>query len=106
MWYQKFGMYIQGFGFVRSWLDNCVYNSKFNDHFIYVVLYVDDMLFVKNNLDLVKEVKLQLFSNFGMKDLEVSHFILRIKIKRDQIARKISLNQIKYVEIFLKCFKM
>jgi hypothetical protein len=31
--------------------------SKVGNHFIYVVLYVDDMLLVGNNMDVIKEVK-------------------------------------------------
>jgi len=34
-----------------------VYNKQVRDHFIYVALYVDDMLLVGNNMDLIKEVK-------------------------------------------------
>jgi hypothetical protein len=57
MWYQKFDTYILGLGFVRSRFDHCVYSKKVGNHFIYVVLYVDDMLLVGNNMDVIKEVK-------------------------------------------------
>ena len=82
MWYQKFNMYIQELGFVRSRVDHYVYNKKFSDHFIYLLLYVDDMLLVKNNMDLSKEVRSHLSYKFNMKDLIASHFILRMEIKR------------------------
>jgi hypothetical protein len=59
MWYQKFDTYILGLGFVRSRDDHCVYSKKVGNHFIYVVLYVDDMLLVGNNMDVIKEVKSQ-----------------------------------------------
>ena len=54
MWYQKFGMYIEELGFVRSWDDHYVYSKKVNNNFIYVVLYVDNMLLVRNNMELIK----------------------------------------------------
>ena len=57
MWYQKFDSYIQDLGFKRSQFDHCVYNKEVRDHFINVALYVDDMLLVGNNMDLIKEVK-------------------------------------------------
>ena len=58
MWYQKFDTYIQGLVLVRSKVDHYVYYKKVGEHFIYVVLYVDDMLLVRNNLEVIKEVKL------------------------------------------------
>jgi hypothetical protein len=47
------------------------------------VLYVDDMLLVGNNMDVIKEVKSQLSSKFDMKDLGVAKFIMGMEIKRD-----------------------
>ena len=38
--------------------DHCVYYKKVGEHFIYVVLYVDDMLLVGNNVEVIKEVKM------------------------------------------------
>ena len=58
MWYQKFDTYIQGLGFVRSNVDHYVYYKQVGNNFIYVVLYVDDMLLVGNNMDVFKEVKM------------------------------------------------
>jgi hypothetical protein len=41
-----------------------------------------------------------------MKDLGAKNFILGMEIKRDRAARKLWLNQKKYIEIVLKCFNM
>jgi hypothetical protein len=106
MWYQNFDTYIIGLGFVRSRVDHCVYSKQVGNHFIYVVLYVYDMLLVGNNMDVIKEVKSQLSSKFDMKDLDVANFILGMKIKRDRANRKLYLNQRKYVETILQRFNM
>jgi hypothetical protein len=106
MWYQKFDTYILGLGFVRSRADHCVYSKQVGNHFIYVVLYVDDMLLVGNNMDVIKEVKSQLSSKFDMKDLGAANFILGMEIKRDRANRKLWLNQRKYVETILQRFNM
>ena len=106
MWYQNFNMYIQELGFMSSWANHCVYNQKVSDYFIYVVLYVNDMLLVENNMDLIKEVKLQLFSKFDMKNLGTTHFILRMDIKRDRADTRLQLNQSKYVETIPNHFNM
>ena len=57
MWYQKFESYIQDLGFKRSQVDHYVYNKQVKQPFIYVALYVNDMLLIENNMDLIKEVK-------------------------------------------------
>ena len=88
MWYQKFDTYILGLGFVRSRDDYCVYSKQVGNHFIYVVLYVDDML-VGNNMDVIKEVKSQLSSKFNMKDLGAAKSILRMEVKRDRANKKL-----------------
>jgi hypothetical protein len=61
------------------------------------VLYVDDMLLVGNNMDVIKEVKSYLSSKFDMKYLGVSNFIMGVDTKRYRANRKLSLNQKKYV---------
>jgi hypothetical protein len=106
MWYQNFDTYILGLGFVRSRVDHCVYSKQVGNHFIYVVLYVDDMLLVGNNMDVIKEVKSQLSSKFDMKDLGVANFIMGMEIKRDHANKKLWLNQRKYVETILQRFNM
>ena len=70
------------------------------------MLYVDDMLLVGNNMEIIKEVKLQLSSKFDMKDLGVANLILGMEIKRNCADRKLWLNQRKYVEIILHRFNM
>jgi hypothetical protein len=91
---------------VRSRVDHYVYSKQVGNHFIYVVLYVDDMLLVGNNMDVIKEVKSQLSSKFDMKDLGAANFILGMDIKRDHANKKIWLNHRKYVEMILQRFNM
>ena len=64
------------------------------------------MLLIGNNMDAIKEVKKQLSSKFDMKDIGEANFILGMDIKKYQIARKLWLNQKKYIEIVLKPFNM
>ena len=106
MWYQKFDTYILGLGFVRSKADHCVYSKQVGDHFINIVMYVDDMLLIGNNKDVIKEVKSQLSSKFDMKDLGAANFIMGMEIRRDRGKKMISLNQRKYGETEIKRFNM
>jgi hypothetical protein len=106
MWSKKFDTYILSFGFMRSKDDHYIYCKEGGTHFIYVSLYVDDMLLIENNMDAIKEVKKHLSSKFDMKDLGETNFILGMDIKRDQAARKIWLNKTKHIETVLKWFNM
>jgi hypothetical protein len=92
MWYQKFDTYILSLGFVRIKVDHCIYSKEEGRNFIYVTLYVDGMLLIKNNMNAIKEVNKQLSSNFYMKDLDETNFILGIEIKRDRATINIWLN--------------
>lgn len=67
---------------MRSKVDYCVYYKHVGNHFIYVVLYVDDMLLDGNNMEVIKEVKMQLSSKFNMKDLSAANLILGMEIKK------------------------
>ena len=87
MWYQNFDTYILCFTFVRSKVYHCIYSKEEGGHFVYVTLYVDDMLLIGNNMDTIKEVNKKLSSKFNMKDLSASKFILGIDIKRDRATR-------------------
>jgi hypothetical protein len=44
---------------------------------------------VGNNMNVIKEVKSQLSSKFGMMDLGAANFILGMEIKRDRANRKL-----------------
>ena len=95
-----------GLGFTRSKEDHCVYFKLIGDLLIYLVLYVDDMLLIGNNKDIIQDVKTQLSSKFYMKDIGASNFILGMEIKRDRKKRKLWLNQRKHVKIILQRFNM
>ena len=57
MWYQKFDTFIWGLGFIRSKADHCVYFKLIGDRVIYLVLYVDDMLLVGNDKEIIQDLK-------------------------------------------------
>jgi hypothetical protein len=105
MWYQKLDTYIQGLGFVRTKAYHCVYYKQVGEHFIYVALCVDDMLLVGKNMEVIKEVKLQLSSKFDMKDLGVANLIWDGD-KKNRADRKLWLNKRKYIETILHRINM
>jgi hypothetical protein len=97
---------ILNFGFVRSKVDHSIYSKEKDGYFIYVALYVDEMLLVRKIMDAIKEVKKKLSSKFDMKNIGAVKLILGMDIKRDWVVRKLCLNQWKYIETILKNFNM
>ena len=50
-WYKRFDTFMIGHGYSRSDCDSCVYHRKLSDgSFVYLLLYVDDMLIAAKNL--------------------------------------------------------
>ena len=101
MWHQKYDTYILGLGFLRSKPNHYVYSKQVGDEFINIIMYVDDMLLIGNNKDVIKEVKSQLSSKFDMKDLDVANFTVEMEIRRDRANMMIYLNQRKYAKMVL-----
>ena len=86
--------------------DNCV-NTKFkNGKFIFLVLYVDDILLAISDVSLLLEIKKFLSSKFDMKDLGEASFVLGIEIHRDRSKGVLGLSQKTYMENILKKFCM
>jgi hypothetical protein len=84
--------YILSLGFLRIKFDHYIYSKEEGGSFIYVALYVDDMLLIGNSMDAINEVKKKLSSKFDMKYLGATNFIPRMEIKRDRTSIKIWLN--------------
>ena len=89
MQYQKFDTFIQGLSFNRRKANQCVYFNLIGERVIYLVLYVDDMLLVGNDKEIIQDLKTQLSSKFDMKDLGAANYILGMEIKRDRAKRKL-----------------
>ena len=80
----KFDSTIRKFGFQENIEDNCVYAKFKNEKYIFLILYVDDILLASSDVNLLQETKKFLSSNFDMKDLGEASFILGIEIHRDR----------------------
>jgi hypothetical protein len=78
-WNIKFYETIKKFGFKANIEDNILY-VKFNmGKFIFLILYVDDILLASNDVRLIQETKDILSSNFDMKDLGEASYVLGSK---------------------------
>lgn len=105
-WYLKFHETIRKFGFSKNQEDNCVYAKFKNGKFIFLILYVDDILLASSDVSLLLEMKKFLSSNFDMKDLGEASFVLGIEIHRDRRKGVLELSQKAYLEKILKKYSM
>jgi hypothetical protein len=56
-WYLKFDRTLKDFGFKENIEDNCVYAKFKNEKYIFLILYVDDILFASSDINLLMEMK-------------------------------------------------
>lgn len=106
-WYKRFDSFIREHKYTRSQFDHCVYFRKLQDGtFIYLLLYVDDMLIASKSKVEVAKLKTLLNSEFEMKDLGEAKKILGMEITRDRAASTVSLSQTQYLKKVLKRFGM
>ncbi|KAG8499626.1 hypothetical protein CXB51_006086 [Gossypium anomalum] len=106
-WYKRFDSFMTSHDFKRSSFDSCVYFKKNNDgSFVYLLLYVDDMLIAAKDKGEIRKVKAQLSEEFEMKDLGPAKKILGMEILRDRKASKLYLSQKGYIEKLLCRFNM
>ncbi|KAL2230805.1 UNVERIFIED_CONTAM: Retrovirus-related Pol polyprotein from transposon TNT 1-94 [Sesamum indicum] len=83
-WYRKFDNFMLEIGFSRCNADHCCYVKRFDDFFIILLLYVDDMLIAGSNVKEINRLNDQLSRKFDMKDLGEARQILGMKITRDK----------------------
>ena len=74
--------------------------------FVYLLLYVDDMLIAAKDKGKLRKVKTQLSEEFEMKDLGPAKKILGMEILKDRKASKLYLSQKAYIEKVLCRFNM
>ena len=90
-----------------SKFDSCVYFPKQSDGlYIYLLIYVDDMLITSKSKKEIQKLKEQLASEFEMKDLDNAQDVLKIEIRRDLEGRTLWLRQSGYIGKFMRIFWM
>jgi hypothetical protein len=105
-WYLKFDRTIKDFGFKENVDENYIYAKFKNGKYIFLILYVDDILLASSDVSLLLETKKFLSLKFDMKDLGEASFVLGIEVHRDRTKGVLGLSQKLYIEKILKRFNM
>ena len=79
-----------------------MYKKTSGSAVIFLILYINDILFIENDITMMQSVKTWLFNKFSIKDLDEASYILGIKIYRDRSNRMLGLSQSWYIDLILK----
>nr|GEU34318.1 copia LTR rider [Tanacetum cinerariifolium] len=106
-WYRRFDEYILSNGFKRSSYDICVYYGSYAPgEYIYLLLYVDDMLIACKSKAEIGSTKSLLKREFDIKDLEKAKKILVMEIVSDQSRKILRVSQSGYISKILNNFRI
>ena len=103
-WYNRIDSYLMRNGFSKSNGEPTLYIKATNGNVLIVVLYVDDLIFIRNDNFLIGEFKEAMKNEFEMTDLGLLKYFLVIEVK--QMHDGIFISQEKYVRQIFKRFKI
>ena len=105
-WNKRFDQIIKSFGFDQNEEEPYVYRKMQDDIVAFLILYVDDILLIGNDFEMLSKVKIQLATQFQMKDLGEMKYVLGIKIIRDRKYKIIALSQENCIDSILSKYNM
>ena len=105
-WNMRFDEAIKTYGFIQNPDESCVYKFIKDKRVVFLILYVDDILLIGNNIELLSDVKAWLAEQFQMKDLGEASYILGILLIRDRKKKLLALSQALYIDKMLVRYSM
>ena len=103
-WNKQANKSLTKLGFKRCLSDAGIYTLTQNNNTLVVVLYVDDVLFMGNNMLLPKEKKNAFMKMWECRDLGPISEYLCMKIVRDRSSKKLIIDQIDYAKKVVERF--
>lgn len=106
VWNERFNEFMVRIGFRRCEADQCLYVRVKNEVTCYILLYVDDLLLLCKDINMISTVNRLLSRKFEMTDIGKADKFLGMYIEQDIENGTISLNQAQYLENVLRKFDM
>ena len=103
-WNERFNNFVLGLGFRRSPNDICLYIKRVGIVFVYLILYVDDIILASSNESLWTNIKQILMREFSMKDQGILRNFLGLQIDYDRSKGILKIHQSSYIQKILKRF--
>jgi len=79
-WFEKFSSVVQQFGMTRSKADHSIFYHHSSVRSIYLVVYVDDIVFTGSDQYGISHVKQHICHHFHTKDLDKLRYFFGIKV--------------------------
>ena len=105
-WNIRFDEAIKSYGFDQNLDEPCVYKYIKDQRVVFLILYVDDILLIGNNVEMLSNVKKWLANQFQMKDLGEASYILGIQLICNRRNKLLALSQASYIDKVLVRFAM
>lgn len=106
LWNERFNSFILSLGLKRSESDSCLYIHITKDGKLFLLIFVDDMIIISNDLEVIKLIKKNLSAEFEMTDMGEVKTFLGIHIDRDVNKGVMKLSQEQYSKDILTKFEM
>ena len=97
-WNIRFDEAVKTYGFDQNVDEPYVYKYIKDKRVVFLILYVDDILLIGNNVELLSDIKMWLANHFQMKDLGEASCALGIQIFRDRKNKLLALSQASYID--------
>ena len=94
----RFDEAIKSYGFDQNVDEPCVYKQIKGIKVVFIILYVDDLLIIVNDVELMTNIKNWLAKQFQMKDLGEESYVLRTKLISDRKNRLLTLYQASFTD--------
>ena len=88
-WNIRFDKLIKAYSFIQTCGEACIYKKVSGSSVAFLILYVDDILLIGNDIEILDNMKGYLKKSFSKLDLGKAAYTLSIKIYRDRSRRLI-----------------
>lgn len=103
-WYNELKQFLLSVGFTTSLGDTSLFTLKTGSHFVYMLIYVDDIIVTGSSTSLVSEVIKTLSTRFALKDHGDLSYFLGLEAHRNKSGLR--LTQQRYITDLLQRTKM
>lgn len=98
-WFSRLSTFLISQNFIQSKSDSSLFINTESDIFLYVLVYVDNILFTRNSENCVSKLINTLGAEFSLKDLRPLHYFLGAEVERNNIG--LILSQKQYIKNLL-----
>ena len=103
-WNTRIDTYFKENGFQQCPYEHALYVKKEKEKILLVAIYVDDLIFLGNNNQMIEEFKGTMTQEFEMTDLGPMKYFLGLEVRQEETG--IFISQEKYAKDILERFKM